>query len=159
MNSEIDALPMPLSKDLREFVESLNSNGVEYVVGAFAVAHHGYPRYTGDLDVLVRCTAENAERVLGTIARFGFGNIGITRRDLESPGMVIQLGVQPNRIDIVTSISGVSFDEVWAGRQGGVLENTPTQFIGRAALIKNKESTGRAKVLGDEELKKRSPKG
>ena len=150
---------MPLNKDLREFLELLNSNEVEYlVVGAFAVAFHGFPRYTGDLDLLVRPTGENADRVLRTLSQFGFGKAGIKATDLQSPGIVIQLGVQPNRIDLLTAISGVSFDEAWETRTHAGLEGVPTQFIGRATLIRNKESTGRAKDLGDaEELRKRAP--
>ena len=150
---------MPPNKDWREFIELLNSNEVEYlVVGAFAVAFHGFPRYTGDLDLLVRPTEENADRVLRTLSQFGFGKPGIRAADFQSPGVVIQLGVQPNRIDLLTAISGVGFDEAWETRRQAELEGVPTQFIGRATLIRNKESTGRAKDLGDvEELRKRTP--
>lgn len=149
---------MPLTKDWREFVELLNSNGVEYlVVGAFAVAYHGYPRYTGDLDLLVRPTAENADRVLRALSEFGFEKLGIQAADLRSPGMVIQLGVQPNRIDLLTAITGVTFEEAWASRSDADLDGTATHFIGRGELIRNKERTGRAKDLGDaEELRKRT---
>ena len=150
---------MPLSKDLREFVALLNSNEVEYlVVGAFAVAYYGYPRYTGDLDLLVRASEQNAPRILKTLLGFGFGALEITEEDLLSPGKVIQLGVQPNRIDILSSISGVSFEEAWGSRQEGTLDGLPTNFIGRGALIKNKRATCRSKDLGDaEELSKNSP--
>ena len=149
---------MPLSKDLREFVALLNSNEVEYlVVGAFAVAYHGYSRYTADLDLLVRSTAENAHRVVRALSEFGFGSLGIQAADLESPGKVIQLGVKPNRIDLLTSISGVTFEEAWRSHQKAELDGIATRFIGRDTLIANKESTGRAKDLGDaEELRKRS---
>ena len=149
---------MPLNKDLREFIELLNSNGVEYlVVGAFAVAFHGFPRYTADLDILIRPTEENADRVMRALAQFGFGKAGIQAADFRSPGMVIQLGVQPNRIDLLTAISGVGFDEAWATRSEAEIEGLPTQFIGRLSLLRNKESTGRAKDLGDaEELRKRT---
>src|SRR5260370_11385341 len=134
---------MPLSKDLREFVESLNSNEVEYVVvGAFAVAHHGFPRYTADLDIFVRACEENVQRVLAALAQFGFGSLGIGAEDLLTPGTVIQLGVKPNRIDILTSISGVSFEAVWESRTQGTLDGVTAQFIGRDALIHNKKSTG-----------------
>jgi hypothetical protein len=148
---------MPLTKDWREFIELLNSNGVEYlVVGAFAVAYHGFPRYTGDLDLLVRPTAANAERVMRTLSEFGFGNVGIHAADLCSPGVVVQLGVAPNRIDLLTAISGVSFDEAWATCNDAELDGTATRFIGRQELIRNKLQTGRAKDLGDaEELRKR----
>jgi hypothetical protein len=149
---------MPLNKDWREFLELLNSNGVEYlVVGAFAVAFHGYPRYTADLDLLVRPTEENAHRALRALLEFGFGKLGIQVADLRSPGMVIQLGVKPNRIDLLTAISGVTFEEAWATRREAELEGLATHFIGRDELLRNKEQTGRAKDLGDaEELRKRT---
>ena len=149
---------MPLSKDLREFAALLNSNKVEYlVVGGFAVAHYGFARFTGDLDFFIRASEENAQRVLAALAQFGFGGLDISAADLRSAGKVIQLGVRPNRIDIITAISGVSFEEAWASRVPGDLDGLPVQFIGRDALIRNKESTGRAKDLGDaEELRKRS---
>src|SRR5262249_37639266 len=99
---------MPLNKDLREFVALLNSNRVEYVVvGAFAVAYHGYPRYTGDLDLLVKPTPENAQKLLAALDQFGFAGLGVTIGDLDSPGKVVQLGVAPNRIDLITAISGI----------------------------------------------------
>ncbi len=148
---------MPLNKDWREFLELLNSNGVDYlVVGAFAVAFHGFPRYTGDLDVLVRPTEENAGRVMDALREFGFGSTGIKVEDFSRPGIVIQLGVEPNRIDMLTAISGVGFEEAWEGRSEAELDGVATRFIGRAALLRNKEQTGRAKDLGDaEELRKR----
>src|SRR6185437_10292601 len=98
---------MTLSKDLREFVELLNANKVEYlVVGAFAVAFYGIPRYTADLDLLVRPTPENGTRVLRALNEFGFGSPGLTVHEFSSADKVIQLGVSPNRIDLLTSISG-----------------------------------------------------
>jgi hypothetical protein len=150
---------MPLHKDLREFVELLNSNRVEYlVVGAFAVAWYGYPRFTADLDILVRPEAANAERMLVALREFGFGALAIKAEDLTTVGQVIQLGVKPNRVDILTSVSGVTFEEAWQDRAEGLLDGIPATFIGRTALILNKESTGRAKDLGDaEELRKREP--
>src|SRR5713226_8364308 len=149
---------MPLSKDLREFVALLNSNEVEYlVVGAFAVAYYGYPRYTGDLDLLYRASVQNVQRILKVFTAFGFGSLGIRAEDLLSAGKVIQLGVNPNRIDILNSISGVSFEEAWADRQDGKLDGVTTSFIGWRALIRNKQSTGRSKDLGDvDELIKRT---
>lgn len=148
---------MPLEKDLREFVASLNSNEVEYlVIGAFAVSFHGYPRYTGDLDLLVRPSAQNAERIVRALNEFGLASLGITVADLQSPGCVIQLGIKPSRIDLLTSISGVTFDEAWAGRCKGKLDGIPVLYIGRNELIRNKEAIGRARDLGDaDELRKR----
>ncbi len=103
---------MPLSKDLREFIALVNSNEVEYlVVGAFAVAYHGWPRYTSHLDVLVRPSEANANRLLIALSQFGFDTTGIGTEDFLSPDNAIQLGIRPNRVDILTSISGLSFDE------------------------------------------------
>ena len=150
---------MPLNKDWREFLELLNSNGVEYlVVGAFAVAFHGYPRYTGDLDLFFRPSSENAKRVMQTLVKFGFGRVGIHEEDLSSPNKVIQLGMTPNRIDLLTSISGVSFQEAWDTRIEADLDGIPVNFINRATLLRNKMQTGRAKDLGDvQELRNRIP--
>jgi hypothetical protein len=128
---------MPLSKDLREFVELLNSNGVEYlVVGAFAVFYHGFARYTGDIDFLVRPSGENSRRVLAALAQFGFGSVGVQAEDFQSPGKVVQLGVSPNRIDIITSISGVTFDEAWDSRTPGHLDGI-ARNCGNAARQNN----------------------
>lgn len=103
---------MPLSKDLQEFVECLNSSKVEYlVVGALAVAWYGFPRYSGDLDFLIRPSRDNAERVLAALRSFGMGGLGLTAEDFSVSGKVIQLGVEPNRIDLLTSITGVSFED------------------------------------------------
>src|SRR5262249_31146301 len=140
---------MPLSKGLREFVALLNSNGVDYlVVGAFAVAWYGYPRFTADLDILIRPDGANAARLIGALNQFGFASLRITEDDLVKEGQIIQLGVKPNRIDILTSMSGVSFDEACRDRVEGNLEGVPATFIGLNALIRNKESTGLAKDLG-----------
>lgn len=147
---------MPLHKDLREFVELLNSNEVDYlVVGAIAVSFHGFPRYTADLDVLVRSEAQNAQKILSVLLQFGFGNLDIQADDLQKAENVIQLGVHPNRIDLLTSISGVSFEQAWATRVETEFEGLPIRFIGITELIRNKESIGRARDLGDaEELRK-----
>lgn len=141
---------MQLSKDLREFVELLNSTGVEYlVVGAFAVAWHGHARFTADIDFLVRPDGSNAELVVKALREFGFGGLGISPDDLTRPGRIVQLGVKPNRIDLITSISGVTFEEAWAGRVAGTLDGLPVHYIGREALIRNKETTGRAQDIAD----------
>jgi hypothetical protein len=147
---------MPLSKDLREFIECLNSSKAEYlIVGALAVSWHGFPRYSADVDLLVRAEPSNAGRVLQAIRQFGFGSLDISIEDLAMPGKVIQLGFEPNRIDIITSITGVSFDEAWQTRVGGEIDGLPIQLIGRAALIRNKEAAGRPKDRIDvEELRR-----
>jgi hypothetical protein len=137
---------MPLPEDWRAFIESLNSNEVEYlVVGAVALAHHGFPRYTGDLDVLVRSSPNNAQRLESALAEFGFAALGLKANDFVDSYRVIQLGVPPNRIDLLTSLTGVTFDEAWAGRVEAIVEGTRVNFIGREALILNKRMTGRTK--------------
>jgi len=150
---------MPLHKDLSAFIESLNSAGVEYLVaGAFVGAWHGFTRNTTDIDILVRPEVGYADAVLSALHAFGFGSLDITRDDLCQPGMVVQLGVQPNRIDLITSIDGVDFADAWASRVSGTIDGIRVEFIGRDALIRNKESTGRPKDLGDaHELRKRNP--
>jgi hypothetical protein len=141
---------MPLNKDLREFIECLNSNEVEYlIVGAMAVSWHGFPRYSGDIDFLVRPDSANAERVLKSLRMFGFGNLDIAADDLTAPGKVIQLGREPNRIDILTSVTGVTFENAWTSRSVGKLDGIDVQFIGLDALLKNKDATGRSKDLID----------
>lgn len=139
-----------LQNDLREFIGLLNSLKVEYlVVGGHAVAFHGHPRFTGDIDFFIRATGENAERVLGVLDAFGFGSLGITVADLTEPGQVVQLGRPPNRIDILTSISGVDFDSAWASRAPADLDGHAVNFIGADELLKNKQESGRPKDLAD----------
>jgi predicted nucleotidyltransferase len=141
---------MPLPEDWRAFIESLNSNGVEYViVGAVALAYHGFPRYTGDLDVLVHNTDENTKRLESALAAFGLASLGLKAADFADSYRVIQLGVPPNRIDLLTSITGVPFDEAWADRVEADMEGTRVRFISRQALIRNKRLTGRAQDKAD----------
>jgi hypothetical protein len=141
---------MPFPEDWRAFIESLNSNGVEYViVGAVALAYHGFPRYTGDLDVLVCNTPENTKRLESALAAFGLASLGLKAADFADSYRVIQLGEPPNRIDLLTSIAGVSFDEAWADRVEADLEGTRVSFISRTGLIRNKRLTGRAQDKAD----------
>ncbi len=139
-----------LQTDLREFVALLNSHEVEYlVIGGHAVAFHGYPRYTGDIDFLIRTTSENAGRVMDVLAEFGFGDVGVTTDDLTVPGRIVQLGLAPNRIDLLTSISGVDFDSAWSGRSEGSLDGLAVSFLGRDELLENKRASGRLKDQAD----------
>jgi len=138
---------------LARFIESLNSNGVEYlIVGAVALAYHGFPRYTGDLDVLVRNSPGNTRRLESALAGFGFASLGLKAADFADSYRVIQLGVPPNRIDLLTSITGVPFDEAWGDRVDADLEGTRVSFISRQALIRNKRLTGRAQDKADLEV-------
>jgi hypothetical protein len=141
-----------LQTDLREFIELLNSQKVEYlVVGGHAVAFHGHPRFTGDIDFLIRATAENVERVLNVLASFGFGSLGITAGDLLEPNRIVQLGLPPNRIDVLTSISGVEFDAAWQSRVQAHIDDVPVAFLSKDDLLRNKRASGRQKDLADVE--------
>jgi len=141
---------MPFPEDWRQFIESLNSNGVDYVVvGAVALAHHGSPRYTGDLDVLVRNSAENSTRLISALAQFGLAGLGLKAEDFVDSYRVVQLGVPPYRIDLLTSLTGLTFDEAWADHVETAIGGTRISFIGREALIRNKRLTGRRQDKAD----------
>ncbi|MEP6960482.1 MAG: hypothetical protein ABI995_00275 [Acidobacteriota bacterium] len=144
---------MILSSDWRAFIESLNSHGVEYVlVGGHAVAYHGRPRFTDDLDVVVRRIPDNAARVLAALKAFGFGSLGLTESDFLAAGQIIQLGHPPYRIDVATSISGVHEDDLWQGRIAGEWEDVRVWWIDRASLVRNTRAVGRPKDLADLDL-------
>ena len=141
---------MKLGKDLREFIELLNSRRVDYiVVGGHAVAFHGHPRFTGDIDFLLRPSSENAERLIDAVKEFGFSEMHLSLDDFTRPNTVVQLGHPPNRIDLLTSISGVDFEEAWGSRLSGELDGLPVSFLGWDALLKNKRASGREKDLAD----------
>lgn len=115
------------------------------------MAFHGRPRFTKDIDVLVEPTPDNAERLLSALADFGFGSLGLTMADFTSPGRMVQLGVAPNRIDLLTAIDGVTFDEVWAHRVPGPFGAATVDYIGLADLIRNKQASARPQDLLDVE--------
>lgn len=141
---------MNLEKDLREFVALLNALDVRYlIVGAFAVAYHGYPRFTGDIDIFVERSHENARRLLDVIEQFGFGDLNISAQDFLNEDQVIQLGVAPSRIDILTFLSGVNFEDAWATRTFGELDGLTVPFISKELLKRNKEASGRSQDLAD----------
>ncbi len=141
---------MELQKDFKELLKLFNKHKVEYViVGAYALAFHGCPRYTGDLDILVKPDRNNAKKILKAINDFGFGSLKLNLRDLSFPGKVIQLGIPPIRIDILTSITGVTWKRISANRVAGKYGNVTVHFIGKDELITNKKSIGRHKDLAD----------
>ena len=141
---------MKLDKNLREFIELLNSRGVEYlVVGGHAVAFHGHPRFTADIDFFVAISPVNAEKLIDVLNAFGFSALGLKKEDFLEQGSIVQLGYPPNRIDIVTGIEAVAFTEAWNQRILGTLGGIPVQFIGRDLLLKNKRAAGRPKDLAD----------
>lgn len=139
-----------LQTDSREFIELLNSHEVDYlIVGGHAVAFHGHPRFTGDIDFFIRATPTNVKRVLDVLDRFGFGGLGITEQDLLEAGRVVQLGQPPNRIDLLASITAVDFEEAWASRVPAVLDGLPVNLLGLDVLLRNKKAAGRPKDLAD----------
>lgn len=141
---------MALNKDWREFLELLNSSGVDYViVGAQSLAFHGRPRFTGDLDILVLPTSDNARRLVDLLSQFGFAHSDFKETDFTEPERIIQLGRAPNRIDLLTSISGVTSDEAFASKVAATLDSIPVFILGRDALIRNKRAVGRPQDLAD----------
>jgi hypothetical protein len=121
------------------------------VIGAYALAFHGAPRASGDIDLFVRPSAVNARRVFDVPVRFGapLHSAGVTDTDFAQPGAVYQIGLPPRRIDLLTEISGVTFDEAWGSRATAEVEGRTVSFIGREALIENKEASGRLEDIAD----------
>jgi hypothetical protein len=137
-------------KDFEDLFACLMRHGVKaLVVGAHAVAFHAKPRYTKDVDVLVEPAPENAERLVAALEEFGFGGIGLTPHDFTREGRIVQLGFPPSRIDLITSISGVTFAEAWAGRVAGTYGSAEVMYIGKADLIRAKKAAGRPQDLVD----------
>ena len=119
------------------------------VVGAYALAHHGRPRATGDLDIWVEPSPSNAPRVIRALAAFGAPLQEIREDDFARPGAVFQIGVPPGRIDVLTELSGITFAEAWPGREPGRFGDLTVDFLGREAFIRNKRATGRLRDLSD----------
>jgi len=141
-----------VNEDFRDLLHALLAVGAEFlVVGAHAMAVHGVPRATGDLDVWVRPDPQNAERVWQAVLNFGapVGEMGVTRQDLQTPGIVVQIGVPPRRIDLLTEVSGLDFAEAWRSRATHRVGADAVPFLGRADLIRNKRASGRPKHLVD----------
>jgi hypothetical protein len=137
---------MEIDKDFKEFIQLANLNKVEYlVVGGYAVTAYGYNRYTDDIDFWIRSNKENAERIINTLIQFGFGALDISEEDLLKKDYVIQLGFPPNRIDILTGVSGLSFDECWTEKKEFIFDGEKVNFISLHHLKINKQSTGRDK--------------
>jgi hypothetical protein len=139
-----------LQADLKECVGWLLSRHVEFlVVGGHAVAFHGYPRLTEAVDLFVRPTRENGQRIIEALTAFGFASLGLSADAFLAPDRVIQLGRAPNRIDLLTGIPGVGFEEAWAARVEADLDGLKVFMIGRDALLRNKRATGRPQDLAD----------
>jgi hypothetical protein len=141
---------MEVQPDFRDLLALFNAHRVDYIiVGAYALAYHGAPRYTGDMDILVRPDSENAQRILYALAEFGFGSLGLRAEDFAVPGKVIQIGVVPVRVDIVTSLTGVSWEDAAKGRVAGAYGDLEVYYIGKKQFILNKRALGRKKDLAD----------
>lgn len=135
---------MSVNRDYRDMFAALNAVGADYLlVGGLAVAYHSAPRYTKDVDIFVRATAENAVKVHAALAAFGAPLREIRPEDFATPDIVFQIGVEPNRIDVITSIDGVSFDEAWPKRVQLAYGDQDVPVIGLAELIRNKTESGK----------------
>jgi hypothetical protein len=141
---------MEIQKDFKELLELFNVHKVEYiVVGGYALAFHGAPRYTGDIDLLVKPDAENARRVLAALKDFGFGSFNLGESDFIGLKNVVQFGVPPIRIDIMTSITGVDWEKAQANKVTGDYGGVAVYFLGKKEFIANKKVIGRKKDLAD----------
>lgn len=151
-----------MHKDFDEFLELLNYHRVKYViVGGYSLSAYFIPRATKDLDILIEASGDNATKVIEALRKFGFNSPDLETEDLISPETIIQLGRPPVRIDILTSLTGVKWDEVWKNRKRGFFGRSqiPTYFIGKSQLIKNKISTGRDQDLIDVKKLQKVKKG
>ena len=139
-----------MNRDFVDMLAALSAAGVEFlVVGAYAMAAHGLPRATGDIDIWVRSTRENADRVVRAVQLFGAPLFGLTIEDLLRPDTVFQIGIAPSRIDILTGITGVAFDEAWPNRLTVAVDDQVVPVIGLGELRRNKAATGRPKDQAD----------
>jgi hypothetical protein len=139
-----------IPRDFEELLELLNAHKVEYlVVGGYALAFHGVPRFTGDIDLFVKPESANAKRILSVLNEFGFGSLNFSESDFTSPDNVVQLGVPPVRVDIMTSLTGVSWEKAEAGKIRGSYGTTAVSFISKKDLIANKKALGRNKDMAD----------
>ncbi len=148
------------NQDFRDLFSAFNDHEVRYlIVGAYAVTYYSRPRFTKDLDVWIEPQAANAEKAWNALITFGAPLQGVGPKDLATPGVVLQIGVEPNRIDILTQIQGVKFKEAWARRVSGKYGDCPVCFLSREDLIVNKEAVGRPQDLLDLEALKSLPGG
>ena len=141
---------MRVEKDFKEFIESLNKNSVRYlIIGSFALSYYSEPRYTKDIDLLVDSTASNADRLMTAIREFGFSDIELKSGDFLEPDQVIQLGIAPLRIDLLTSLKGIPFADAWDRRTTGQYGDIPAFYISKQDLIDHKKLVGRKQDLAD----------
>jgi hypothetical protein len=145
-----------LDKDLLELLALFDATGVEFlVVGGHAVAFHGRPRLTEDLDLFVRPDLDNGARIVEALRKFGFGSLDLSAGDFQADDRVIQLGRAPNRVDLLTKLYGIEFAEAWNRRIPARLGDAEVWMISRADLIRNKRATGRTQDIADAEFLER----
>ncbi|HNT78597.1 MAG TPA: hypothetical protein PKH77_26605 [Anaerolineae bacterium] len=139
-----------LNQDFREFITSLNDNDVRYlVIGGYAVALHGHPRYTKDIDIWIEMSSENAARMVKALEQFGFGSLGLQAADFQAPEQIIQLGYPPSRIDLITTPPGVEFTSCYAARVEVEVDGVKVNFIDLENLKRSKRAAGRLQDLAD----------
>ncbi len=141
---------MNLNRDFQEFVELFVAHEVEFlIVGGYALAAHGHPRYTKDLDIWVWIGNENSQRIIAAIEAFGFGGLGLTAADFQDPDVIVQLGQEPQRIDILTFATGLHFSDAYENRVYVTIGNVQVPFISVDDLRTNKLATGRPRDIAD----------
>jgi hypothetical protein len=141
---------MDLAPDFDEFIGYLTAHGVEFiVVGAYALAYHGAPRFTGDLDVLIRPTLENATRLLAALRAFGFPSVDLTPEMVADRRKLLEMGLPPVQIHVMSTISGVEWNEAWDDRVQAPFGTHTVALLGRRTFIQNKRAAGRPKDLAD----------
>ena len=141
---------MEIGQDFKEFIELLNKYNVEYLlVGGYAVAMYGYPRYTGDIDFWIKPSSDNAKKIIHALKDFGFEGLDISENDFNEVDRVVQLGYPPNRIDIITSVTGLNFEEAFLNKKIVEISEVQVNFISLFHLRINKEATGRDKDKTD----------
>ena len=139
-----------LNQDFKEFIQLLNDNQVKYlVIGGYAVAVHGHPRYTKDIDIWIEISEENAQKLVTALTQFGFESLGVTSEDFQTPDQIIQLGYPPNRIDLITNPDGIDFQTCYDSKIEVTLNDVLVKFINLDNLKKNKLASGRLQDLAD----------
>lgn len=141
---------MDIQSDFKDLLELFNKYQVKFlIVGGYALAFHGAPRMTGDIDLFIDTSNENAQRIMQALNEFGFGDVGLTLQDFILPEKVIQLGVPPVRVDILTSLSGVSWEKAYGSKESGKYGNVPVHYINKELFLFNKRAIGRKKDEAD----------
>lgn len=139
-----------LNQDFKEFIKLLNDNQVKYlVIGGYAVAVHGHPRYTKDIDIWIEMSPANAKNLMQALTEFGFGSLGLIAEDFQCPDQIIQLGYPPNRIDLITTPDGIDFITCYQAKIEVIIDNIFVNFIDLENLRKNKQASGRLQDLAD----------